>query len=649
MHFTRVKPKPATPTLPTYQEITGKQAAYREVVVKYSALAERDPASYARKVKTFSALGYFFIGSLFGLGVLYTGAILLLLAYAPQAISLIKVAWIPLIPLYLALKAFFKKAEPRVGLFLERNQVPKLFEIVDEISQKLSSPKIDNIILDQEYSASAAQVPWFGPFGPFKNYLHLGFPYLLSCGEDELRAVIAHELGHFAGGHGAQGSKIYRQYAVWEQFSNRNGKKRGFLKWYLLRLSAMTFALRRRHEFEADSCAVNLYGASTTSRSLVQFVVCSRYFNEVVTSEVYQLAADQPEPPVNAYEVVREAFQLGAKQDQAEKCLTVELAEEPSFSDEHPSLTQRLQAMGISLKESEINELAASVCKAPLVTAAEAVFGDSFARISASMGERWSLKQKTWWHEEYKTQTRIKRQLEELEQQASEDQNPSDFILKKAKLIADSKGLDEAMPMFHAVLETDPENATANYAIGLHLFQQKDTGAEPYLLKAVEKDSAYKDSVGNNLATLFHAIGDSEKAGHYFEWVREAEGKKVSRENALKIYQRSDKYELLELSDEQTAKILEIGKAEKVKAVFAVRKLYGEGASVKMVFVVPNRNVIVRNRSVLVARYKEILRRLVNIGGLEYSKIVAKDEDWLLRKLKKVHGARVYPPAKPKR
>src|SRR3989442_14276269 len=100
---------------------------------------------------------------------------------------------------------------------------------------------------------------------------------MLAVSPEEFRATVAHEFGHFSGKHGKFGATIYRQtvtwHRIWDQLSKSNASwlLSSFLSWYMPKFEALSFALRRTNEYEADAAAVQIGGARANATDLMRF------------------------------------------------------------------------------------------------------------------------------------------------------------------------------------------------------------------------------------------------------------------------------------------------------------------------------------------------------------------------------------------
>lgn len=75
--------------------------------------------------------------------------------------------------------------------FLNREKMPVLFDVVDEINTKLGGSPIDLIVLNHEFNASMSYVGL-----KRKRVLTLGYPLLYLLNKQELVCLIGHELAH---------------------------------------------------------------------------------------------------------------------------------------------------------------------------------------------------------------------------------------------------------------------------------------------------------------------------------------------------------------------------------------------------------------------------------------------------------------------
>ncbi|MFF3864786.1 M48 family metallopeptidase [Micromonospora sp. NPDC001898] len=184
-----------------------------------------------------------------------------------------------IIPLLLALgavlvglwRAVRTKSEPAPGLVLDERAAPALWAAVRELAAEVGTRAPEEIRLVPEVNAAVAeQSSMLGLVGG-RRTMYVGLPLLQAMRVDQLRAVLAHELGHYSGRHTRLGGVAYRgRLAIAETIGRIGGRNpigwvfRGYAKLYLL----VDNAASRRQELEADRSAVRLAGREAATSAL---------------------------------------------------------------------------------------------------------------------------------------------------------------------------------------------------------------------------------------------------------------------------------------------------------------------------------------------------------------------------------------------
>lgn len=78
---------------------------------------------------------------------------------------------------------------------LARVDYPSLYRLVDEIAASLHVPAINGIVLTPGFRVTSLQAGWRG-----QRYLQIALPLISILDREEITAVIAHEMAHFAAG-----------------------------------------------------------------------------------------------------------------------------------------------------------------------------------------------------------------------------------------------------------------------------------------------------------------------------------------------------------------------------------------------------------------------------------------------------------------
>lgn len=212
-------------------------------------------------------------------------------------------AWFAMVPA-LFLFAFLAK-----GLFvlkrnggaregeITRQDEPALFAFIDRLADEVGAPRPHRVFLSPRVNAAVFyDVSFWNLLVPSKKNLELGLGLVNVLTLDELKAVLAHELGHFAQRSMAVGTWVYTgEQAIRAVVSNRDGFDRFLdglsrvdlrIAWigWLLRLVVWSIrvvldtgfrglmlierALSREMEFQADLVAVSVTGSDSLVHAL---------------------------------------------------------------------------------------------------------------------------------------------------------------------------------------------------------------------------------------------------------------------------------------------------------------------------------------------------------------------------------------------
>ena len=241
------------------------------------------------------------------------------------------------------------------SLRITLDQAPRLFATLDELRAKMGGIRLHSVSVSDEFNACIMQVPRWGVFGNYRNHLEIGLPLAAALSEEELKAVLAHEMGHLSGAHGKFGAWIYRQRVTWralaEKFEDPSNVFEqllsSFYVWYSPYFYAYTFVLARSQEYEADRAAAEATSARAMGASLVKSTLIGRFLGEVFWKRLYDQVGKSPHPPYTPYSTMPRAFKIAEKEWARKDWMEQSLRDLSSDDDTHPSLAERLGALGI--------------------------------------------------------------------------------------------------------------------------------------------------------------------------------------------------------------------------------------------------------------------------------------------------------------
>ncbi len=139
--------------------------------------------------------------------------------------------------------------------------------------------------------------------------LILGLPYMRLLSVAELRTVIAHEFGHYAGGDTKLGGWIYRTRAAIgrtiDHLSSDDDDEGWMMKavrlpfiWYGKAFMRITAAISRRQEFAADEWAAKIGGREAHMETLRRAHASGPAFDSYWSQEVVPAFTAGARPPI---------------------------------------------------------------------------------------------------------------------------------------------------------------------------------------------------------------------------------------------------------------------------------------------------------------------------------------------------------------
>jgi Zn-dependent protease with chaperone function len=239
--------------------------------------------------------------------------------------------------LWATLRALFARPEPS-GFPMARDAHPELWRHVDELAQVAGTRGPDDIRLVD--GANAAVWERRGV-----RYLELGLPLVAGLSVGELRSVLAHEFGHYGGGHTQLSAMTYRAKLAL-QLSMREDRVFGLLSAWAHLYALVAASESRDHERFADEVAVAAAGRDAARRALLRSGPVGEAWSDYLTSYVsLALMAGRTPPLLDGFR----SYLDHPRRVHELRDLERRMAElEPtSVFDSHPPIRERVAAMAL--------------------------------------------------------------------------------------------------------------------------------------------------------------------------------------------------------------------------------------------------------------------------------------------------------------
>lgn len=386
------------------------------------------------------------------------------------------------------------KARELGGTPVSRDEAPALATWIDGIASDIGAPKVDEIRLMPGLNAFAAEVR-SGFFG-HRSVLGIGLDLMEVLDENELRAVVAHELGHLHHGD-TRTLWVYRTVqdwlaAAWSYSSDEGNLLAGFARWYIPNFLVRARALCRQHEYRADTFSVTATSAQIAANALLKIHTMSLLEGLLVSRELPRSTVSYRslgQVLVGALPNEPQLVAIGTERA---------LREPPHWMDTHPPLSARLQSIGARPERFE-----------PDFTSALSLLGDVDA-----WRARLAADQAVWFAFLGETM-RVKRELAERYQTwlAAQPEEADGILVLRAQLLADLDRVDEAIELLDPVIAArNPEDLRYCKASILHNAFRYSEARAVYETLLAEGDAQYVRLLNEGAINTWTFAGDLDGA-----------------------------------------------------------------------------------------------------------------------------------------
>ncbi|MCK5386893.1 MAG: M48 family metalloprotease [Gammaproteobacteria bacterium] len=552
---------------------TMNEEQFIKLVKKSELEAEENIGIYKAKLALFAVLGYLVIFSILLVLVLLVGGTLAT-AFISSTLFIIllkkKLIFIILPAIWVMLKALWIKFDTPTGYFLTREKFPELWKAVDELSKDLKSQPIHQIILTPELNASINQTPRLGVFGWQLNTLTLGLELLLIAPVEEIRSVIAHELGHLSGNHSKFNGWIYRVRLTWNRLMSafEDNESIGarimgsFFNWYSPKFDAYSFALARNNEYEADAISAELTSPEIATRALVNVHASSPFMDKKYWGDFYEQADHQPEPESSPYfGLVKFLSNNSLSQDDMIKNIKTAMDEVTEYDDTHPCLKDRVDA---------INSVPV-LPKRAKESSAHAWLGNQLEQVIKDFDDDWYENNNEKWSERYEYVKDSNKKLEEFSNSELNDLSEED-LWRYGVLKMEFKSDDEALPVFEFYKSKYPDDVDVDYMLGQIFYRKNDERCLEYFRTSLKNESLIIDA--SEYAYYFLMASDRVKEAQ--EWhdiySRQSEKENAAREERAAVSVEDD-FSEAELNDELLPVLQKLSEHKNVKKLWFAQKV----------------------------------------------------------------------------
>ena len=200
-----------------------------------------------------------------------------------------------------------KTAEPWASVQIPASDAPELTAVISEIAARSRAPVPAELRLVSEANAAVSENPRILGFGHATRRLYLGLPILMGMSRSQLKAILSHEIGHYAGGHSRFGAVVHRgaislaatcavlrmlqagdpeaspgaiRKVVWAIQREYVALDYKIFSGYAWLYNRLFFYVRRAQEYEADRIAAQVVGGAELASALRRVYVLSAAWSD---------------------------------------------------------------------------------------------------------------------------------------------------------------------------------------------------------------------------------------------------------------------------------------------------------------------------------------------------------------------------------
>jgi len=475
-------------------------AQFERMVARLEARSQARPWLYRVQVVCLVLLGFAIMLAMTGVAgfillAVVGGLIWLVLAAGSAAFWLLvakfgKFVILALIPLWMLLKHSFKALFVRLpapgGRELSPQHAPALFNALERMRLQMRGPRFHHVLVVDEVNAAVVQRPAFGLIGFPRNYLLLGLPLLEVLSPEEALAVVAHEYGHLSGAHGRFGAFIYRLRLTWstvqahvDAWQGRMGKLPSRLVgWYAPYFNAYSFVLARHQEYQADTAAAALVGLPAAQNALKRSNVAMAS-HAAFMEKTIDCVRSQANPPDDL--ALRWAQEVAVEQAASSRWLSEALDRRPHPLDTHPTLRQRLRAMGMTDETLDQSPVKVDGPSSALVW-----LGEQLPQLREAFQGAWRESVHEGWVQQHQSWVERRNALAELKALHERSSDQELEMLRLTLSLEPDVDHREALAAFNAA---HADNAMALFLEGSARLDQNDDSGLSLLERAIALDA----------------------------------------------------------------------------------------------------------------------------------------------------------------
>jgi hypothetical protein len=287
-----------------------------------------------------------------------------------------------------------------------------------------------------------------------------------------------------------------------------SGAIRHLLHWYAPYFNACSYPLARSNEFEADAASVQLTSRSAAAQALTNISVMAGYLSERYWPGVHAGARDTAQPAFGPFSGFRAPAPSEVSAEDTQRWLSEALARPTTYSDTHPCLKERLQALGAD----------AQIALPAACAAADRLLGERSATVANKFDARWRERVQPSWKQAYENTQKSRTRLAELRERAGHAPLATAESVELADLEEQvGEGAARALALRRALVLSDPNSDLALFVLARQLLRQGDVAGVALMEAVIEKQPDAVMAGSELLRDYWWRRGETDSARRWHE------------------------------------------------------------------------------------------------------------------------------------
>lgn len=482
-------------------------AHYRKLIGRLRLDAMDSPRSYRRRAVLVSLL------PLLALLALATVCLLLVLAglliVDNRLIATLAVAGglcMPILALHL-LQIDIPTAE---GLPASRDAAPKLWELLDKLRQKLHAPRIEEVLLVEDFTVRIEHFPRWGLLGPSRHVLVLGLPWLMALSPKQAAAGIAQEYARYGSREDWRYAWVQRCRSIWPRYMEAlpgamDSWRNRLLARYANYMHAYTLPLAGDLTIRADIAAARCVGPERTAQVIVRSRVMGNWLNAFYWPEFMRHADDQPAPERMPYQSLQTALRAADQSMAQRRCYMEEMQRKRQVDEADPSLGERLRCLS---QKPELTGM-------PECTSAEHLLGKLLPQVIRSLDQAWMEREQPYWRKRHEAVQAARMWLDNMGSAPDVEIMNLEALTQYARALLTVGRRDEAMAALSRAANHPQGTVETAWSVAQIVTEHDEAEALPYLDLVIERDAMHAVAAAELALSIAERHGKRERVGHY--------------------------------------------------------------------------------------------------------------------------------------